>query len=196
MIRLGLSARDRRTAIVGVTVVGLLTGLSRGLPALAEWERGRLAAASDATTRAASAHAMAHMLPALRDSLRSRRRELAAVDSTMFMETSSSAIVADLAAALDDIAASARFRVTAMQLRADSVAAGALARVAVRVTGTTDVAGLADFVRVVEGGSMPLVVREVTVSQPEPAAPDARAEVLRVEVLVETIARIVATRAT
>jgi hypothetical protein len=192
MIRLGFSDRDRKTAIFGVTVVGALIGLSRGVPALAAWERTQVAEASDMTARASSARASVKVLTVLRDSLRARHERLAAIDSTMLRGTSAAAAAADLASSLDDLATSSRLKVTAMQLRADSAAAGALTRVAVRVTATTDAVGLAAFLRAVEGNDMPLVVRELAVSQPEPAAPESKPEALRVDVLVESIARILA----
>ena len=192
MIRLGFSAKDRKTAIFGIVTVGSLIGLSKGLPALTEWERVRVAEATDAMARASSARANVRMLSALRDSLRSRRQQLAAIDSTLLSGTSSAAAAADLAASLDEMATHARLRVSAMQLRADSAPVGAITRVAVRVTATSDVAGLAAFLRATEGGDTPLAVRDLFVSQPEPASPATKPEALRIDVLVEGIARIVA----
>lgn len=196
MISLALSARDRTTAIVGVVVVGSLIGLARGMPALGDWERTQVAEASDATARASSARVNVRMLPELRDSLRSRVAQLAVADSAMLGGASSAAAAADLASLLDQVATGARLKVTAMQLRADSAAAGSITRVAVRVSGTTDAAGLAEFLRAVESDDVALVVRELVVAQPEPAAPANRPEALRVEVLVEALARIAAARAT
>jgi hypothetical protein len=196
MIRLGFSAKDRKAAMFGIVTVGSLIGLSNGLPALAEWEGTRVAEATDAMARASAARANVRMLSALRDSLRSRKAQLAAIDSTLLSGTSSAAAVADLAASLDEMATHARLKVTAMQLRADSALVGSIVRVAVRVTATSDVAGLAAFLRATEAGDTALAVRELFVSQPEPAAPDAKPEALRIDVLVEAIARIVAARRT
>ena len=196
MTQFALSARDRRTAVAGMIVVGSLITLSRGMPALANWERVRISEASDAVARAASARAMVKLLPALRDSLRSRATQLSVLDSLMFRSAVPDAAAADLAAAVDDIAATARLRVTAMQLRADSSSSASVARVAVRVTATGDVAGLARFLREVEADDAPLVVRELSVSQPEPAAPDGRPESLHIDVVVEGLGRIAARRPT
>lgn len=196
MIRLGLSTKDRRTAVFGVVVVGSLFGFSRGLPALAEWERTRVAEARDLAARASTARATVRMLGTLRDTLRARQQQLAATDSAMLSGTSAAAAAADLASSLDEIAMASRLKVASMQLRADSAEAGALATVAVRVSGTTDVAGLAAFLRAVEANTAPLAVRELTVSQPEPAAPQSKPEMLHVEVVVEGIARILPARGT
>ena len=73
--------------------------------------------------------------------------------------------------------------------RADSAAIGSVARVAVRITATTDVAGLAGFLRAVDGGETPMLVRDLAVTQPDPGAPPSKAEkYLRVDVLVEAVA--------
>jgi hypothetical protein len=196
MTRFSLSAKDRRAAVLGVIVVGSLVAMSKGLPALADWEGMRVAEAADAITRATSASANVRMLAVLRDSLRSRRMQLAAIDSTMITGTSAAAAAANLASSLDEIAVVSKLKVGTMQLRADTAAAGSIARVGVRVTATSDVRGLAAFLRSVEGNDMPLVVRDLFVSQPEPAAPESRAEALRIDVLVEAIARIAAERQT
>lgn len=190
MIDLGLSARDKKTLIAGATVVGSLFGLSRGLPAVSAWERGRLALAADLASQAAAARAGVRSLTRLRDTLRARQRRLAALDSTLLGGASSAAAAADLASVLDDIARASRLKVAAMQLRADSAPPGALALVAVRIAGVTDVAGLAAFLRSVETDDTPLAVRELAVSQSEPAAPEGTPEALRVDVLVEGLARI------
>lgn len=190
MIRIGLSARDRRTAIFGVTSVALLIGLSRGLPALRAWEHGTVAEATEVVARAAAARTSVRMLPVLRDSLRARRSRLDVIDSTLLSGASAAAAAAQLASLLDHLAMSARLAVTAMQLRADSAAPGSIVRVAVRVMGTSDVRGLAAFLRAIEGNETPLAVRELNVSQPEPAAPDSKPEALRIDVLVEAVARI------
>lgn len=195
MMQLGLSAKDRRTAVFGIVVVGTLIGLSRGLPAFREWERTRVAEASELTAKASSARASVRMLGVLRDSLRARSQALAVLDSAMLSGASAAAAAADLASTIDELATASRIKVASMQLRADSAAAGALTTVAVRVSGTTDVAGLAAFLRAVETNDTPLVVRELTVSQSEPAAPQSKPEALHVDVVVEGLARILATRA-
>jgi len=190
----GLSVRDRRTLTIGVTVIGTLFGVSRGLPAVRDWERGRVSDAAALAQQAEAARVGVRLLPALRDSLRDREARLATLDSTLLSGASPAAAASDLASTLGDMADEAPLKVTAMQLRADSAAAGSLTPVAVRVTGVTDVAGLAAFLRAVEGGDVPLLVRELAVSQSEPGAPSGRVETLRVDILVEGIARITSGR--
>src|SRR6185295_108730 len=136
----GLSARDKRTLIVGTVTIGTLFTLARGLPALLSWQRDRVADAETMAQQATSARKSVHALPELRDSLRVRSARLAALDAVMLSGVSSSAAAASLAAALGDIADAAPIKVAAMQLRADSAAPGTIAQVGVRVTGVTDVA--------------------------------------------------------
>jgi hypothetical protein len=193
-LQLGMSARDRRVLVIGGVTIGLLVGLARGLPALLAWQHDRVADALTLTTQARAARAEVKWLPSRRDTLRARKARLAEFDSVMLSGVSSSAAAAQLASTLGDIADEAPLKVSAMQLRADSAQAGTIAPVAVRVTGTTDVAGLAGFLRAVETGTTPLLVREIAVTQPDPLAPDNKIENLRVDILVEGLARILVAR--
>jgi hypothetical protein len=189
-----MSARDRRTLVIGGVTIGLLFGLARGLPALMAWQRDRVDEAATLTNQARASRADESILPSQRDTLRARKARLAALDSAMLSGVSSSAAAAQLAATLGDIADEAPLKVSAMQLRADSAQVGTIAPVAVRVTGVTDVTGLAEFLKAVETGAMPLLVRELAVTQPDPMAPDTKIETLRVDILVEGLARILATK--
>jgi hypothetical protein len=130
------------------------------------------------------------ILSILRDTLRARRARVLALDSSLLFGATPSAIAADLASALENLADDNALKVTAMQLRSDTVVTAGLARVEVRITGITDVTGLAGFLRAVEAGVIPLVVRDLSVSQPEPAASDAKLEALRVDMLVASIGEI------
>ena len=187
---LGLSQRDRRTLTVGLGVVLSLITIARGVPALRAWEGDRRAEAQAAAEQLAALRSGVGTLPALRDSVRARQARLAALNSSLLSGASPSAIAANLASALEDLADDNALKVTAMQLHADSVATAGLARVDVRISGITDITGLAGFLHAVEGNTTPLVVRDLSVSQPEPTASDAKAEALRVDMLVAGIGAI------
>jgi len=187
---LGLSQRDRRTLTVGLGVVLSLITIARGVPALRAWEGDRRAEAQAAAEQLAALRSGVGTLPALRDSVRARHARLAALNSSLLSGASPSAIAANLASALEDLADDNALKVTAMQLHADSVATAGLARVDVRISGITDITGLAGFLHAVEGTTTPLVVRDLSVSQPEPTASDAKAEALRVDMLVAGIGAI------
>ncbi|HEX3865445.1 MAG TPA: GspMb/PilO family protein [Gemmatimonadaceae bacterium] len=191
-LTIGMSPRDRRTLLVGVTSVGSIVGIGRALPALLAWQRAQVEQAANLTQDLQAAEREERAVGTIRDSVRARSARLARYDSSMLSAGSASAASAALASSLADLADAAPIKVSSMQLRADSAAPGSIAPVAVRVTGTTDVKGLGEFLRAVEGGEVPLMVRELAVTQPEPNAPDNKIESLRVDILVEGLARITA----
>ena len=187
-IPLGLSARDTRTLITGGAVVAALFGLARGLPAALAWQRDRVSVATALRRETLALRASARALPARRDSLQVGNARLSGFHSVMLSAPSAAAAAAELVSLLDDVADAAGLKVNAMQLRADSAGAGSLARVAVRVSGTADVAGLAAFLRAIEAGRAPLLVRELVVTQPDPLSAADAVEALGIDVLVETLA--------
>jgi hypothetical protein len=190
MMQLGLSARDRRTLIVGGSVVGTLFLLGRGLPRLNEWQSSQITEAATLANDLTAARSGARLMPALRDTLRARQARLSALDSAILTGPTSSAAAASLASALEDLATEASVKVSAMQLQADSPAAGALVQVGVRMTAVADVYGLLALMRAIEGGRQLLAIRELAVTQPEPAAPSNKAEQLRLDLTVVGLARI------
>lgn len=185
-----LSARDRRTLTIGAVVVGSLFALARGLPALVRWQRGASAEAETLVTDLAMARAGARSMTMLRDSLRARQARLAAMDSAILTGPTPSAAAAQLASLLEDLADEAQVKVSAMQLHADSAATGALVQVGVRMTAVADVYGLLALLRAIEGGNPLLAVRELAVTQPEPAAPSSKPESLRLDVAVVALAKV------
>ena len=97
---------------------------------------------------------------------------------------------ASLASVVSDYADDRAIRLVSVQIRPDSAAKGGLARVAVRAVGVGDIAGLTSLLRDIESGTPILAVRELAITQPDPAGPDGRAEALRFELLVEGIASV------
>lgn len=187
---IGLSPRDRRTLLAGAGTVAGLVLAARGLPALRVWESSRLSEARSTTRQLLAAREGIAALPALRDSLAARRVRLAALDSAMLGGSSPAALTAAVAAAVEGIADDNALKIVALQLRSDGTAVDGQARAEVRVTGVTDIVGLAAFLRAVEGGATPLVVRELSVSQSAPAADSTKAEALRIDVLIGAIGSI------
>ena len=190
MMRFGMASRDRRTLAVGVSVIATLFAIARGVPAAREWERAQRSSAESATEQLARTRAGLKALPTLRDSLRARLNRLSALDSMLATGTSATAAAAGLAAMLEDLSAEDGLKIVALQIRPDTLVVRSLAQVAVRITGTSDVNGLAAFLRDIEGSERTLVVRELSVSQPEPVAPESKPEALRIEMLVEGLALI------
>jgi hypothetical protein len=167
----------------------LLT-LARGLPALTRWQNEKRNEAETLLGDLVAARSGVRQLPALRDSLRARQARLAAIDSAIFIGQTASAAAASLASTVEDLADEASVKVSAMQLHADSASSGALVEVGVRLTGVADVYGLLALLRDIEGGTILLAVRDLAVTQPEPAAPANKPETLRVDMMVVGLARV------
>jgi hypothetical protein len=167
----------------------VLLGVTRVWPALLAWEREARGAAQESATELARAQESVERLAATRDTLIVRRQRLAAA-ATGVLEGESLALAAGaLSALLADMAADAGVRLGAVQLRPDSASDSRYARVAVSVDATGDVRGVTALLSAIEGDSTLLVVRSLSISQPEPAAPSDRPELLRVELVVEGVAR-------
>lgn len=191
MTALALSARDRRTLVLGLVGMAAIVGFGRGLPALRRWERARVEEAAAARAELRYAAAGERLLPALRDSLRARRARAAALDSILIDATIAAEASAQLATMVTDFAEASEVKVTAVQIRQDSaMAKSPLLRVGARLSGMGDVTALSALLQNLEGGDTPFAVRELIVSQSEPAAPDTRPEILRFELLVEGLARL------
>ncbi|HXT18652.1 MAG TPA: GspMb/PilO family protein [Gemmatimonadaceae bacterium] len=190
-VDLGMSRRDRRTLLGGAVSVTLLVAIARGVPALQRWQSDRVTDAQAAAQELATYQQALMSSGAVRDSLAARRARLAEVDSAILSGPSPAAIAALLASSVEDLADENSIKLTALQLRADSAATAGLAQVEVRLTGLTDVTGLAGFLHAIEGGGATLVVRELSVSQPEPVSSALKVETLRIDVLVAGIGAIV-----
>jgi type II secretion system (T2SS) protein M len=181
-----LSARDRRTAITGATGLVLLLGAARGLPALRAWEARERARGAAIAAELSAARAARRDLPRIRDSLRARLARYATLDSAFIVARSPSDGAAALASTLEELADDASFRITGLQVRADTAAGAGLARVGIRVTGIGDVGGVADLVRAIEGSDRPLLaIRDLAIVQQDPTAAGTKPEALRVDLLVE-----------
>jgi hypothetical protein len=184
-----MTNRDRRTLILGAGVVGCLYTFAKGFPAIAAWQRDRATASARASQLLSSAAVDPVELRAARDSLAARRGRLAAIDSALPAAATAAEAVARLASTLEDLADSCSVRVSAIQLRPDSAASNGITEVTARLNGVADVTGLASLLRAIAAAENPLVVRELSVTAPEPTAPPSKAEALRFDVLVAGLAR-------
>lgn len=183
-------AKDRRAMTFGLALMGSMTLLGRGVPAWREWERGELLAAAESARRLDGAHSDIdghRSVVALRASLRGR---LDSLSGAYLHATSAAEAGAALATLVSDLGDDCGIHVTSASVRPDSIKKTAFTRIAVRISATGDVEGLSDYLRSIESADHLLAVRELSVSQTEPSAPDSRAEALRFEVLVEGLVRI------
>jgi hypothetical protein len=189
-----MTNRDRRTLILGASAIGSLFSLAKGVPPIATWQRDRATASARAYRLLASASVDSVELRAARDSLAARRARLVAIDSVLPEAATTAEAVARLASTLGDLADSCSVRVSAIQLRPDSATSNGITEVSARLNGVGDVAGLASLLHAIAASETPLVVRELSITSPEPTAPPSKAEALRFDVLVAGLARTGASR--
>lgn len=189
-----ISARDRRTLAIGFGAIVTLAGAPRGVRAA----RDRLArhAISQATLRErwAFARDAGRVLPSLRDSLSARRTRLAALNVRVITAATPAMAAALLGALVEGIANDANVKVSSLELRADTLARSLTTRIAVRVTAEGDVVGLGAFLHAVERRDEPMIVRDLSVSQTDPAAGADRIEVLHFDMTIDGLALVAGER--
>ena len=183
-------AKDRLAVGVGGALISTLLMLGRGVPAWTAWDASaRLSAAGsrrELTITQAAIHAH-HSGLSMRATL---ARQLDSLSGAYLSAPSAAIAGAALATLISDLAAENGIRVTSVSVRPDSAARTAFTRIAARMSATGDTEGLSNYLAAIESSEQLLAVRELSISQTDPAAPDSRAEVLRFEVLVEGLVRI------
>ena len=185
---LALSPRDRRTLIGGVLGMALIIVGSRVIPLWREWDQQTRATAAELTTEVASLQAQLKLLPVLRDSARVRGARASAARERLIEAPTVGAAGAALATRVADIADDLGLKVSAVQIRPDTLFRGGYARVAVTLTAAGDVTHLSDLLQSLEISASPLAVRELTVTPADVLVPDARPEILRFQLVVEGLA--------
>lgn len=188
MRSLTISARDRRVLVFGIASIALVFAVARGLPAWRQWYAETSAFAGQLRGELARAQVSMHRAGVTRDSLAVRKRRLMALLPLLVSGDTPQMAGASLASMLASAATTAGVRLGTVQVRPDSLGRAVFTRVAVRAEVIGDVRGLTAFLSAVERDATLLAVRELSVSQPEPAAPPERAEALRVELTVEGLA--------
>ena len=186
---LGIPERDRRTLVIGLLVIGSIVLGSRGIPAWRRWDSQQRAAAAETQRQLARAISDARRLPITRDSASARIRRVDSLRISIMSGATIAEAGAALASLISDLADASNVRAVGISVRSDSTR-GALARVAVRVAALSDVEGLVEFLRAVEQDESLLAVRELSVDQADVAAPDTRAEVLRIDLYIEALAAV------
>jgi hypothetical protein len=183
-----LPARDRRTLLLGGTVIALLLLLFKGLPAWRRWDAGARASGAELVAAAARAQADVRSLPALADSVAARHRRLVALAPLVLDGSTPAAAGASLASLVSGAAARANVALGTVQLQPDTATTGTFVRVTVRGDATGDLPGIARMLALLEGGPELLAVREVSITQPDPGGPADRVETLRLEFSVQGLA--------
>jgi len=182
-----ITNRDRRVLAAGVAAIVVLIGVARGLPALRQWQsESRDSAGALAQEVARVRTTMAHDR-VTRDSLAARQRRFIALAPLLVRGETPAMGGAILASLISSAATAASVRLGPVQVHADTAARGVFSRVGARAEITGDVLGVGTFLSILERGPTLLAVRELTISQLEPAAAPDRAEVLHVALAVDAL---------
>lgn len=182
-----ISNRDRRVLAAGVAAIVVLIAVSRGLPALRQWQSESRDSASALAQEVARVRTMMALNRVTRDSLAARQRRFIALAPLLVRGETHAMGGAMLASLISSAATAASVRLGPVQVRADTSARGVFSRVGARAEITGDVQGVGAFLSILERGPTLLAVRELTISQPEPAAAPDRAEVLHVALAVDAL---------
>jgi hypothetical protein len=183
-----ISPRDRRVLALGALTVAGIIAVGRGLPAWRRWQSDSRASATELRAEVQRAERSVRAAPATRDSLAARSRRFLDLGPALVAGETPAAAAATLASLVSGAAASAGVRTVAVQVRPDTLGKAFFTRVAVRADLVGDVQGLTALLGALERGPSLLAIRELSMSQAEPAAPLDRAEVLRAQILVEGLA--------
>lgn len=184
-MNLAISRRDRRVLLAGAAVIASILLLSRGVPAWRAWEHEVRASAAELTAEAERAEASVQLLPQTLDTLEQRQGRLVALAPVLLGGESPAAAAGALASLVSGAAAQSHMELAALRLQVDSARTGVFTRIAVRGDATGDIRGVTQLLLTLERGPHLLAVRELSISQPEPAAPAHQPEALRIEFVVE-----------
>ncbi len=184
-----LSAHERRTLLRGMAIVVSLFALSSGLPRYRAWRAATLADAE--REMSARARVEASVIRFSRTSLMLSRAKskLASLDSILLPGASTSEARTTLASAISEAAEGAEAQLGSIQVRTDSTPHARLSRIGARASVTGDIESLALFLESLEAGPPALAVREWSISGGTPSVASTQPLMLRMDVVVEGIAR-------
>lgn len=185
MRRLSATRRERRTLIVGAALVMTMITLSRGLPAWRVWNDDAVRAAAEITAEAARAEASVHALRTTVDSLVARRERFEALAPKLVGVGSEAAIAGSLSLLVSGAARSAGVHVSSIHVGHDTAEDAVVRRIWASADLEGDTRGIATLLARLEGGPKLLSIRELSITQPDPAAPADRPEALAVRVRIE-----------
>jgi hypothetical protein len=185
-----MSPRDRRMLIIGGTVIASLIVLSKGVPAWRDWVADARSGAAEQVRAASEADGLVAHAKAMRDTLAARNARYVALAPALVAGHTPAEASATLASLVSGAASASGVKLGAVQLRpvADTGARRAFVRVSVHADVVGDIRGVTTMLASLERGPARLRVRDLTVTQPDPASPGDRVEVLKTDFTVEGLA--------
>jgi hypothetical protein len=190
LTRLVITSRDRRAVLIGAGVIGSLGLLARGVPAWRTWVSDARAGVVEQERAASDADGLVARAREVRDTLAARNARYVALAPALVAGRTPAAASATLASIVSTAASGAGVKLGTVQLRpvTDTGARRTFVRVGVHADMIGDVAGLTTLLASLERRPVRLRVGEITVTQPDAAAPGDRVEALRIELTIEGLA--------
>lgn len=182
---LTLSERDRRTIALGAMCILLMILVAKVLPAERRWDTRVEMRAALVEREVADARSLVGRETTTRNAVAMRTRALRMLEAGLLRAETKSGGETSLAALVSTAAATAGIKVDALSLDSDAGDHGRLRTASVTGGATGDIQGLAMFLGVLESTRARLAVRALSVTQPDPASPETRAETLRLEFTVQ-----------
>ena len=187
MSRVLAASRDQRVLVAGIVVIVTLLAVARGIPMVRQWQSDSRESADALIQEEARMRLTIARAPLTRDSLAARQRRFIALAPLLLRGETPAMGSAVLASLVSTAATAASVRLGPLQVHSDTAARGVFSRIGVRAEVTGDVRGVGAFLSILERGPTLVAVRELTISQLEPAAAPDRAEVLHVTVGAEAL---------
>ena len=182
-----LSARDRRTLMIGAVSIGGLVIVGRGVPAWRAWEEGAVASADAAARATARDQALTRNARAIHDSLAARRARFTALAPAWLGGDSPAAAGAGLAAVITRAATDAGVTLGTLDIHTDSAGQAPFVPLRVRVSVSGDIQGLATLLAALDRGPVATSVASLDVQGGDPAATPQRPEILHADLTIEAL---------
>ena len=182
-----LSARDRRTLVIGALSIGGLVVVGRGVPAWRAWEHRAIASAAAAARATARDQALTRNARAIHDSLAARRARFTALAPTWLSGDSPAAAGAGLAAVITRAATNAAVALGTLDIHTDSAGQAPFVPLRVRVSVSGDIQGLATLLAALDRGPVATNVASLDVQGGDPAAAPQRPEILHADFTIDAL---------
>ncbi len=178
-----LSAAERRTVLVGVSVMATAWVLLKATPVAYRWQRNQRARAAQVEMTLQRAREAIVAEPVARESLAARGRRLVALAPRVFGGATAAQAGAELSSWVGGLADARGVRIARQSLEADTVAAP-FRRLALRLDAEGDITGVAGWLSQLEAGGKLVTIEQLAISALEPAAPTSQPERLRAELVL------------
>lgn len=176
-----VTPRDRRALMLGAIAILAAVLLLRMVP----WGMRRVIITEQNLRQRATLLGQTRLhlegVGAMEDSIALLTRALATLAPKLLSGSTAAEAGADLAGRLNLIASRHHIKIERQDQRPDSVTAGWLRRLVVRIAVESDIRGIASLLRALAGGDAALLVEQIRIIAPDPGALNTGPEVLKGE---------------